>query len=73
MLDCRVFAGETEPLYVDIAVARWEQFAGRKAVKARSCSPQKLRADRRRRPGWASSSGETSGSLAKVERRRAAF
>ena len=33
MLGRRVFAIEIEPLYVDIAVARWSQFTGKKAVK----------------------------------------
>ncbi len=33
MLGRRVFAIEIEPQYVDIAVARWEQFVGKKAVK----------------------------------------
>jgi DNA modification methylase len=33
MLGRRVFAIEIEPQYVDIAVARWEQFTGKKAVK----------------------------------------
>jgi DNA modification methylase len=34
MFGRRVFAMEIEPLYVDIAVARWEKFTGRKAIKA---------------------------------------
>ena len=33
MLGRRVFAVEIEPQYVDIAVARWSQFTGKKAVK----------------------------------------
>jgi DNA modification methylase len=34
MLRRRVFALEIEPQYVDIAVARWEQFTGKKGVRA---------------------------------------
>jgi DNA modification methylase len=30
----RCFAMELEPRYVDVAVARWEKFTGRKAVRA---------------------------------------
>jgi DNA modification methylase len=30
----RCYAMELEPRYVDVAVARWEKFTGRKAVKA---------------------------------------
>ena len=33
MLGRRVFALEIEPQYVDIAVARWSQFTGKKGVK----------------------------------------
>ncbi len=36
MLGRRVFAMEIEPRYVDVAVTRWEQFTGRKALKAES-------------------------------------
>jgi DNA modification methylase len=39
----RVFAVEVEPLYVDIAVARWEKFTGRKATKA---APEEKQDDR---------------------------
>ena len=34
MLGRRVFACEIEPAYVDVAVARWEKFTGRKGVRA---------------------------------------
>lgn len=33
-LNRRVFAMELEPFFVDVAVKRWEEFTGKKAVKA---------------------------------------
>ena len=33
-LNRRCFAMELEPFFVDVAVKRWEEFTGKKAVKA---------------------------------------
>ena len=43
MLGRRAYCLEIEPRYVDVAVKRWEQFTGRKAVLEAATSSKKLR------------------------------